>query len=221
MIHRAIRSLGLLAFVVTIAAIGSGCSLLGVAASKAGRTVVKPSYTGLAGQSVGVMVAADPGTRNDFRRIQLDIAESLTNKLKVTQNNKADELKGTTFPRNAAPDAIYAFQRNYPQLEWEPINNVAPKLGVTRLIYVEVDGLSLHPNNVPELFRGDITARVQVIEVTGNTAKSAYDERISATDARDPNSPGRLNAGSQATYLQTIDAFSAEVIKRFVSYDAP
>lgn len=198
----------------------AGCTALGVIADKAGRTIVPAVYTGLANQSVGVMVNADPGARNDFPRIQLDMAENLTNKLQSTQKNGVKELIGTTFPRSAAPDAIYAFQRNYPQLEWEPIANVAPKFGVTRLIYVEVESFSLHPNNVPELYRGELTARVQVMEVSGNTAKSAYKDRLTASFPADANSPGVLNANSRDIYLRTIDAFSASLVGRFVTHDA-
>jgi hypothetical protein len=219
--YRTICSLCQVGLLAAVALACHGCTVLGAIAGKTSTTMIMPAYTGFAGQSVGVMVVTDPGTRTDFPRIQLDVSENLYNKMKGSQAMKAEELLNTRFPREAAPDAIYAFQRNYPQMEWEPIANVAPKFNVTRLVYVEVDSLTLHPNNVAELYRGNISGRVQVIEVTNGVAKSAYSNRVSATFPEDPNSPGVLNANSREIYNRTLDVFSARILEYFIAHEAP
>lgn len=206
---------------VALPATTGGCSVFGLAAHAGSRQVVKPTYTGLANQSVGIMVSADRGIQQEHRRIQLDLAQAVDARLKQTQANKAEELAGTQFPRNAAPDAVFAFQRNYPQLEWEPVATVAPKLGVSRVIHVEVDAFTLHPDNVPELYRGELAARVQVVEVTGGTGKVAFDDRVTAVFPDDKNQAGTPNLDARATYRGTIDAFATAVLQRFVAYEAP
>src|SRR5437763_890065 len=61
----------------------SGCALLGVAAYKlTSAQTVKPKYTNLANQTVGVMVWADRGIRIDWPTLQLDLANSIDKKLK-------------------------------------------------------------------------------------------------------------------------------------------
>jgi hypothetical protein len=197
----------------------AGCGIFGAVGSKLSKTMVKPAYNGLAGQSIAVMVAASPGTQQEYRRIQLDISERLVNTLQITQKNGVDELKGTTFPAKAAPNAIFAFQRNFPKHEWEPITTLAPKFGVTRLIHIEIDSFTLHPDNVPELFRGELSARVQVVEVTGNVGKVAYEESLTASFPPGSNTMGTPNLTTQTTYLGTVSAFASAVVQRFVTHE--
>ena len=137
----------------------------------------------------------------------------------VTQASGAEELKGTTFPPSAAPNAIFAFQRNYPNHEWEPIATLAPKFGVTRLIHVEIDSFTKHPDNVPELYRGELSARIQVVEVTGNTGKVAYDGVVTGIFPDDANTAGTPNLNNQATYVGTINNFTGKVMLKFIKHD--
>ena len=91
------RRCGMLAVGLCLLSIASGCSILGVAASKASRVTIKPAYTGFANQTAGVMVTADRGTQIDYPRLQLDIAQSVQAKLQGAQANKAEELTGLQF----------------------------------------------------------------------------------------------------------------------------
>src|SRR3712207_5162160 len=91
-------SLLLGSLLLALPALLSGCSLVGAAAGKAMAIKVKPSYTGLQNQTVGVYVSADAGLRNDFPTLQLDVARGLIQKLQGAQAAGAEELKGTQFP---------------------------------------------------------------------------------------------------------------------------
>jgi hypothetical protein len=217
------KSLGkyaiLFAILPAAAATIAGCAAIGLGAGAVTRTMVKPAYKGLAGQTVGIMVASDRGTQIEHRRLQLDVAQSLDGKLKATQANKVEELKGTEFPRTAGPDAIFAFQRNYPQYEWEPVATIAPKFGVTRVIHIEVSSFTLHPDNVPELFRGEMIGRVQVVEVAGGTGKVAFNDSITATFPPNSNAAGTPNLDAQTTYRGAIEAFTTAVVERFVTHE--
>lgn len=197
----------------------SGCSVLGLAGSAVTRTVVKPTYARLAGQSVAIMVATDRGTQIEFPRLQLDIAQDLTARMQGAQQNKADELKGTTFPDSASPNVIFAFQKNFPQHEFDPITDTAPKFGVLRLIYIEIDSFSLNPSDVVELFRGEISGTMRVLEVTAGKAKVAYTERVTAHFPDQSPAEGRLDLNRSTTYRGSRNAFNVEVMKRFVAYE--
>lgn len=212
--------------VATLAMASSGCSILGVAVAKGSRPMVTPAYKGtLVNQSVAVMVAADRPTQREHQRIQLDLAENINAKLMaMTAKGDVSEVKGTQYPRASAPDAVFTFQRNYPQYEWEPVTTVAPMLGVTRVIHIEIDQFTLHADNVLELYRGQMSGRLKVVEVTdGNpkTAKVAFEDRIvSGQEAKEVRT-GSGAGDARSTYVSTLNAFAGEAIGRLVTHEAP
>lgn len=197
----------------------AGCSILGVAAGKVSRITVKPAYTGLANQSVGVMVSVDRGTQIDYPRLQLDVAQAIQAKLQGAQANKAEELLGTQFPPAASASAIFSFQRNHPEYDVEPVDRVAPKLGVTRLIYIEIEGFSLNPADVLELYRGDVVGRVRVVEVTGGQGKVAFSDSVSAKFPENVGEDGVPDLTRAVTYRGSIDAFGTAVVQKFIEHE--
>src|SRR4051812_14442078 len=95
-VRRVARAGVLLLALTLLSTASTGCAALGVAAYAAAPTVkVKPYYTGLKGQSVGVIVSADPALRVDHPALQIDIARGVWGKLQATQANKVEELTGT------------------------------------------------------------------------------------------------------------------------------
>ena len=197
----------------------SGCTALGVAASKLATVKVPPEYRGLAGHSVGVMVVTDRGLQNDFPRLQIDAGRGIEAKLQNAAPHAGEELKGVQFPADKSPEAIYAFEQNYPELMYEPIATTAPKLGLGRLIYVEVESFQTHPESVPELYRGAIVARLQVIEVTGATAKVGYETRVQVNYPKKSPEEGMPAIGEAKTYQGTLEAFTTAVLEKFVAHE--
>jgi len=105
-----------------------GCAALGVAASVIPQNV-KARYPGLQGQSVGIMVWADRGVAIDWNSVQLDLANAV--EAKLTSAN-TEETKGITWPY---PPASYVrWFRDHPGTESLPLTEIAPRLGVKRLI---------------------------------------------------------------------------------------
>lgn len=200
----------------------AGCTLLGVGAQALPPATVVPQYQGLAGQTVGVMVWADRGMRIEWEFIQLDLANSIQSKLQQTvaadKKGKIKELRGTTFP--VVPRSIIRFQQDNPEIDGQPIAEVAPRLGVSRLIYVEVDEFATRPDGGVELFRGDANVTLRVVEVAPDgTAKVAYEENdVRATFP--PKSPkeGRPSIGDRRIYVGLIDALGTEIAKRLVPH---
>src|SRR5687768_9095822 len=72
----------------------AGCGL-GAVLGKAVPQNTGAMYSGLAGQSVGILVWADRGIMIDWGTIQLDLANSVYDRL---TNIKAEEVKDTKWP---------------------------------------------------------------------------------------------------------------------------
>jgi hypothetical protein len=197
----------------------AGCSALqAAAAGVAGTSVVKPYYVGFKGQSVAVMAWADESVRFEHNMLILDITRGVSQKLQGSQARKAEELAGATFPREKGSDAMYAFQMNHPELAAEPIAEIAPRLGVTRLIYIEVASFDLHSGSVIELYRGSLSATVTVVEVANGKGKIAFTTPVDATYPEKSPEEGMPNSTDQQTYIGTVDQFCTNVVKKFVSY---
>ncbi len=199
----------------------SSCQLIGVGAQALPPATIVPQYQGLAGQSLGVMVWADRGMRIEWEFIQLDLANAVHANLQAAadpKKAKVKELKGTTFP--VLPRSIIRFQQDNPELEGQAITAVAPKLGVSRLIYVEVENFSTRPDGGVELFRGDASVTLRMVEVSPDgTAKVAYEEN-DVTAAWPPDAPreGRPTIGDRRTYVELIRTLGSHIAKRFVPH---
>lgn len=199
----------------------SGCVALGVGAAKLlPPKQISAAYKGLRGHSVGVMVWVDRGLRLDYPGIQLDIASGLQHKLRLAQTKgKSKDLIDVTFP--IRPESIVKYQQTYPQIEGMEMTDVAPKIGVQRLIYIEVDSFSTRPQPSIELFRGDITGTVKVFEVgPDGKAKLAFtDSDVHASFPKNAPVDGVPSVGDYPIYRGTLDAFTTELVHRFVQYE--
>lgn len=197
-----------------------GCTLFGVLAGKvAPGQSVPAQYAGLAGQSVAVMVWAGEGTTIDFPDVRVDFAGGLQKKLQQADAAKTKEVAGLTFP--TSPAAVVRLQENHPEYEALPLAAVAPKLGVTRVIYVEIENLQTRSDASVELYRGSATATMKVVEVPrgGGPATVAYEESaITAVFPPNTREEGTPDGNDFVIYRGTIDALTTEVAKRFVPY---
>ena len=199
-----------------------GYTLLGVAAYKLKPPeTVQPKYMGLENQSTGVMVWADRGLRIDWPMIQLDLANTVQKKLTDFQKGKGRESKtlvGTTFP--VLPASIVRYQKDHPEIEAMPVTDIAPRLGVRRLIYVELDDFATRSDQQVALFRGTGNATVKLVEVDGaNEAHVAF-EQNNVTTHFPPKAPpeGTSAFGDARIYAGTIDALGTEIARLFVQY---
>lgn len=197
--------------------VATGCTYLGAAAAVMPPPTVQPQYTRFAGESIAVIVWADRGIRTDWPTIQLDLSNALMGKLKA-ETGKKKTLEGATFPLSA--QSIARFQEDHPESEFAPIEQTAVKLGVSRLIYVEVDELATRSDTSNELFRGTARGSVKVVEVINGVAAIAYEER-DINVAFPPRGPkeGELRGNDYQMYLGVIDALAYRIQNRFVPYE--
>ncbi len=211
---RLLRGGFFLLFMAALAA-GGGCTLLGFAASKLPQTV-KPRYQGFAGQSVAVMVWADRGVRTDFEGIQLDLAGTVQT---ILQNAKADEFEKTLWPYEAR--SIVRFQREHPEIEAQSATEIAERIGgITRLIYIEIGNFTTHSDDSLQLMRGQVTANLKVIEITGGKAAVVYDESNLHSLWPKNQREGVVNIEASRVYQETVRQFAAEIANRFITHYA-
>lgn len=201
-------------------AAAAGCAVLGVAAHALPPPTIQAAYKGLRNQTAAIMVWADPGVRMDFNNIQVDVARSLQKKLTYDKKTlDVDELEGLTWPVD--PVRIVRYQHDYPQVNSAPVTTVAPKFGVSRLIYVEIQSVQTRSEASVDLFRGSIVGSLKVIEVENGQSKIAYEEN-NIRAIFPPKSPeeGVPNADDYRIYLGVLDEFTTELAKRFIPHPA-
>jgi hypothetical protein len=218
-ITNSLRILKTALFVLTPVALlmCAGCEYIGVASEVVkGEVDISPQYTGLAGQKVAIMVWADEGVSLDHPSINGDVARSLLGKLQDGIDAKLKELKGTTF---VSVPSILHYQDAHPETQVDAPEQIAPHFPCTRMIYIEIDSLSLHPGEAIDLSRGQATADLKVIEVHGSQGKTAFQvNSISAIFPKDAPPEGVYGLSDDVIYHKTVDALTDEIGKLFMTH---
>jgi hypothetical protein len=205
----------------------TGCAALGVVAAALPKPPIKPVYTGLRDQKVVIMVWADRAVRIDWPSISIDVATGIQNRMASPKDAKgrpakvAKELTGTQFPYS--PLSVARFQREHPEVEGMPITAVAPRLGVPRVIYVEIEQFQTRSDAAVELYRGTIVGTLRVVEMDDKgAAKVVYEENDVRVDfPAKAQSEGIPDLGDAKTYAGTVSTFAQAVVNRFVEHPAP
>lgn len=198
----------------------SGCQALGIAANAIPKPPVKPKVI-LAGQSVGVMVWCDRGLRIDYPTIQKDLGNGVQLRLLEAQKAKAKEVKDISFP--FPTESFIRWQREHPGSDYQPITDIAPRLHVSRLIYVEVDDFTTRASRTMAMYRGSANATIKVLEVApgATVGKVIYEEHdIRVVYPKKINDEGRPDGSDQKMYAGTMVFLSDEIAKRFVEHAA-
>lgn len=197
-----------------------GCNIFGAIAGKAPKPDILAAYNGLAGKSVGVMVYVDPNAAMNWPTLQLDLANYLQFKLKEAQKDeKLEDLKGTTFPYE--PRSFIRYQREHPGLEAMPITDVAPKFGVDRLIYVQVNDFTTRADGTITMYLGKIDVTLQVVEIDNakKYATVAYsDPNIRIKFPRKAPDEGLLSGNDRKIYQGTLDEISTDLAVKFFQH---
>jgi hypothetical protein len=191
----------------------NGCAVFVMAARGAG-TKQAAAYAGLAGQSVGVMVWVDRGVRADWPAIQLDLANLIQDNL---SKSGAIEIKGTTWP--IQPASIVRYQNDHPGIEAVPITDTAPNLGVSRLIYIELENFSTRSETSYQMYRGNVTATLKIIQIQNGVSSIGYQESDIHVFFPPKSAPeGVLDSNDQVIYRGTLSELSDEIVDRLTTH---
>lgn len=196
-----------------------GCQILGAATATMQQTQqVAPAYSGFKGQSVVIMVWADEAISIDHPTISADLAHNLQDKFHQAIDGKLNEVKGTTFVKT---DDVVRFQEGHPEAATDSPEELATQFPATRLIYIEVVSLSLHPNDAVDLSKGQIVTDVKVVEVADGKGKVAYEnDSVSAVYPTKSPPEGTLGLDENTVYEKSVDAVSTEIAKLFMTHDS-
>ena len=99
------------------------------------------------------------------------------------------------------------FQKDHPFIENGARDGVRAELGVTRLIYVELEGFSTRSDFSTQMFRGTAIATLKVVEIDLDTKQAhvAYEENgITAGFPEKGREEGEVAGNDQAFYVGTI-----------------
>jgi hypothetical protein len=207
-----------------------GCNVIGVAAQLLPPGQIAPAYKGLQNQTVAVVVWADRGARLDNPTLQMDIAQGITDKLALMtrphdpKEKPAPELANIRYLN---PMSVIRLQEEHPELEGLPSTEIATRLGVTRVIYVEIFNFETHSNLSIDLFKGTVLAKLEVLEVTpgpNKTARVAFTEpdiRTVYPKYSSEGVPGSDMVNGETVYKNTTDDFTSEIALRFMTHEAP
>ena len=215
----AIRTFCLLPSALCLLCCLSGCSLLAVIGAKTLPTpTIQPKYINFPGQTVAVMVWADAGLQIDYPSLQLDVGTAVQNRLQASVKAKKPpkELRGVTFPYPAA--SVVRYQEDHPEIEGLPIAEVAPKLGVSRVIYFEIERFQTRADAAVDLYRGSMAANVKVVEVKDGKSTIAFEELVTAVFPKKVPAEGMPGIGDAKIYAGLVGTFAQEVANRFVPY---
>src|SRR5687768_14858547 len=188
-----------------------GCTILGALVSKvAPQQTIPAQYTGFQDQSIAIMVWADDGTMIDFPDVRADVAGSLQVKLQQAQTQgKVKSLAGISFP--TSPATVVRYQDDHADYQTTPLADVAPNLGTSRVIYVELERLQTRSDASVELYRGSAAATVKVVEVPpeGGPATIAFEEtEVTAVFPPNAREDGSPFGNDFAIYRGTVDALT-------------
>lgn len=195
----------------------AGCTILGLAAHAVPEGNVPAKYNDLRGHSVAVLVWVPRGLEIEYPSLRLDLVTAIQSRLKDAQKARKKELKDATFPH--APASLVRFQEDHPELEQSPIITVAPRLGVQRLIYIELENFQTRSDHSVDLFRGSATLALRVVAVENGQAKAVYEES-GLNMLYPPTAPpeGIPGAGDARIYRGTVDQLATGVARRFYAH---
>lgn len=211
-----IRPFATCILLVSLSAV-SGCAVLGVAANAMPQPPV-PASVVLANQSVGIMVWCDRGLRTDWPTMQKDLGAGVQARLVESQKNKAKELENVTFPFPA--ESFVRWTKDHPGFDAEPITEIAKRLPVTRLIYIEIVDLATRTTHAMAMYRGRATAMIKVVAVEGETAKVIHEQTIDVHYPKHSTDDGSPDGDDERMYIGTMTELADQVALRFVSHPA-
>jgi hypothetical protein len=204
----------------------AGCQILGIAASKLPPPTVPQAYDGLGGHTAATWIWSDEGIDLDYPQLSLDLSTALQRNLEIARDKGSSrqkrELEGLSF--SILPASVVKHQKRDPSLNMTPILHIAPRLGVERLIYIEIARFTTQGGTATGLRRGVAQFNLSVIEVDLQTKTASYGYQEQAIDVVYPSFgpvDGSTTLTHQEAYRGLVIGIADEAALRFVSHPQP
>ncbi len=134
------------------------------------------TYTGLRRQKVAVMVWTDLRIRAEYGRIQLDLARLVQEEVAALFAANQDKKEAAPAVEFVDAASVVRFQREHPEIDGAPIVDVAPRLGASRVVYIEIEEFSAQSPTSIMILKGNARATLRVLEVANRQAHVAFEE---------------------------------------------
>jgi len=202
-----------LALLLALAA--GGCELLGQAiawpiAPRHPKKQVKAEYALQARQLVIVPYAGND-ILFEYPTAPLEISRDIVHQIGGNLKGRVEVIVN--------PVRVARWQES--NLEWPnmSLSAIAEAFQADTLLYVELERYSMYEEGSPNLLRGRVRARVQVVEV-GDTAGPAYEECVeSLFPEQRPVAEGEL---SERRIRATVNQlFARDVVRKFYDHEVP
>ena len=223
---RLITAICCLLLLVGGATVISGCILLGVAASKLPARTVPQAYEGLGGHTAATWVWCDGAIDLDYPQLSLDVSTVLQKNLEAARDNGTSrqrrELENMRF--TILPASVVKHQKRDPMLNMAPILDIAPRLDVDRLIYIEITRFTTQGGTAAGLRRGVAEYNLSVIEVDPQTDKATFgyqEQGISAVFPTFGPADGSTTLTNEEAYRGLVIQIGDRAALRFVSHPEP
>lgn len=203
-----------LAVVLVAVASATGCNLIGFAAhviagDHPGKTKVSAAYRGLANHTAAVLVSTDDYTFFEHPGATAAVCREVSAQLVA-------QIPGVQV---IDPVQIQQFHQENPYWNTLPHGDLIKRLGVDRLIYIDVVQFATREPGNAYLWQGVMTANLGVAEAESPNANDfAF---ATAIQARYPEtgSVGVLNADHDTIQLGLLRVFSGQVMNLFRDHE--
>lgn len=200
-----------LVLLLAATALLGGCQVFGLGAQAfgGGSQTVAAEYNGLAGRTVAVLVAADEGTLYANPQIAADLG-------RIVSSSIASNVDAATL---MDPQQVEKFQDENPFWFTVPPNVVRGRLGVQRLVIVDVIEFKTHEPGAAHAWQGVMSANVDVIEAESPDANNAAYRGVVAIRYPPGGKVGVLDVDAETMRFAMYKAFAAELSNLFSDHE--
>lgn len=197
----------------------AGCAAFGGPEGKPEEDNPPKTYGSLSGHTVAIMVWVDAPTRTEYPTIQLDLAKMVRDRLQEKMKPEEEKKKNPPPPtRFIEPASVVRFQREHPGIEATPIEQVAPRLSVERVVYVELERFETQSPRSVMLLKGSARASLRIVEVVNRKATVVLEE-VGIKADYPPHAPEGVMASDQynirSVYDGTLSLLADRLANRF------
>lgn len=193
----------------------SGCKptgyLLYLIAPGSRMTTVDAEFEGLAGNSVAVVVFADPAILCDYPMVRLDLSTVLAAELKK-------HLKGVTV---IDPRRVLKFQDA--NLYWDaiPKSQLAEQLGAKYMLFISLVEYSSREPGSTNLFRGRIVAETSVYQSSSPRSAPVWRGKEIRVAYPEAAPVGLMSDDDRNIRYRTEKLFADVLVKKFYKHKVP
>lgn len=166
---------------------------------------IKAAYTGLEGRRVAILVIVTEATLFEYPEAPIKVGRAVSTRI-------AANVPGSKL---VTPAQIAAFQKANPHWDSVPGGVLIERLGVDRLVMIDLSEYSTHEPGNAHVFRGVVVGNVDVLEGDGIDPNNAVFSHYVAIRFPEGRAVSVVAEDAPTIELGMLDQFSRAVSGRF------